>query len=103
MNLPNLIDHTSSSHLRNVLQSCHENRVNLYYYIFNGLVLAFFTIIAIATLYYCYTKKPSEYDRRQKLLRDQDYILSKIRFYQDNFKQKQSEFSNITNLPIIQS
>lgn len=103
MNLPNLIDQSSAIHLRNILYSCHEHRVNLYYYIFNGLILSFITIITITTLYYCYTKKPSEYERNQKLLKDQDYILSKIRFHQDNFKQKQSELSNITNLPIIQT
>jgi len=103
MNFPNLIDQTTSIHMRNVLQSCHENRVNLYYYIFNGLVLTIFSIITIITLYYCYNKKPSEYEKRQKQLKDQAYILSKIRHHQDNFKQKQSELSNITNLPFIHS
>jgi hypothetical protein len=51
-------------------------------------------VVGIAlTLYYCYKRKPSPWELRQKMLKDQDYILSKIRFYQ-------AEQRNLMSTPI---
>ena len=50
----------------------------------------------LATLYYCYTQKPNEYDRQQKLIKDQEYVMSKIRYYQDQRKTNEE-----TNFPVF--
>ncbi len=103
MNYPTLIESNSILHINNTLQKCHENRVSIYYYVLNGGILFLFVLIFGLALYFCYSNKPSEYEKRQKLLKDQEYILSKIRYHQDLHKQRQSQMSNITNLPYIHS
>ena len=45
--------------------------------------------------------KPTDYEKQRRMVKDQQYILSKIRFYQDiNEKQKHNS-SFITNLPVV--
>jgi|TARA_B100001057_G_C22869035_1_gene957904 hypothetical protein len=96
---PSLIDRNSKQYLVNVLQKCHENRVNVYYYALNlGVLFAFILIFGLA-LYNCYKNKPTEYEKRQQQLKDQEYILSKIRYHQDVHIQKKT--TNITNLPVV--
>lgn len=96
---PSLIDRNSKQYLVNVLQKCHENRVNVYYYALNlGVLFAFILIFGLA-LYNCYKNKPTEYEKNQKMLKDQEYILSKIRYHQDVHSQKKT--TNITNLPVV--
>lgn len=101
MNYPSLIDYNSRQHLTNTLQRCHENRTTIYYYALNIGVLVLFCVIFGSALYFCYKNKPTPYEKHQKILKDQEFILSKIRFHQDNYKQQQNQMSNITNLPFI--
>ena len=101
MNCPLLIEPTSRIYLNSTLQKCHDHRVGIYYYVLNGGILLLFVLLFGMALYYSYTNKPSEYEKHQKLLKDQEYILSKIRHLQVLHKQSQSEMSNITNLPFI--
>jgi len=104
MSFPQLIENSASYYLHQTLQKCHENRVNFYYYIFNISVLLLFLGIVGFTLYCCYANKPTEYERQQKMLKDQEYIVSKIRYYQEEGKQKNDGHSSyITDLPFIQS
>lgn len=98
---PKLIDNNSRTYLVNVLQKCHENRVNVYYYVFNLGILFFFILIFGFALYYSYTNKISDYEKKQKMLKDQEYILSKIRFHQQVHQEKNQQMSNITNLPVV--
>ena len=80
--MSHLIDHRLRSSLLNTLSTCHETRVQLYTYALNIVVFVGLTVGIGLTLYYCYKRKPTEYETRQKMLKDQDYILSKIRHYQ---------------------
>lgn len=104
MSLPQLIENTASYHLQQTLTKCHENRLNFYYYILNIGVLLLFIFIVGITLYYCYKSKPSEYEKQQKLLRDQEYVVSKIRYHQETNKHNREQHSShITDLPFIQT
>jgi hypothetical protein len=104
MNFPQLIENNASSHLQQTLHNCHVTRVNFYYYILNTSVLLLFVFVVGFILYYCYTNKPNDYEKQQNLLRDQEFIVSKIRFHQENMKQKREHHSsNITDLPFIQT
>ena len=96
---PQLIDSSAKDFIYNTLQKCHYNRIKIYTFALNiGVFLLFVSIFGF-TLYYCYKKKPSEEEARQKILRDQEYILSKIRFYQGENLAKKT--SSITQLPQI--
>jgi hypothetical protein len=96
---PQLIEHSLKSYMDNVLSNCHVTRVHVYHIVLNVSVFIVFILIIGITLYYCYKKKPSEIEYRQKMIRDQEYVLNKIRFYQE---QKNKQVSPITNLPIIE-
>lgn len=103
MSFPQLIENSASYYLQQTLQRCHETRVNFYYYVLNISVLLVFALIVGYTLYYCYTHKPNDYERYQKMLKDQEYVVSKIRYYQEETKQKREQNSSyITDLPFIQ-
>lgn len=100
MSFPRLIENNVSYYLQNTLQNCHENRVNVYYYFLNIMVLLLFVFIVGFTLYYCYNNKLSDYDKQQKMLKDQEFIVSKIRYYQEEVKQTNNNGSSmITDLP----
>jgi uncharacterized protein HemX len=77
-----LVENKLRSSLLNTLEGCHETRVQVYMTALNVVVLVLLVIGIGLTLYYCYKRQPSVLEQRQKMLKDQDYILSKIRFYQ---------------------
>jgi hypothetical protein len=96
---PHLIDYNARLFMNSVLQKCHDNRIYLYSIALNlGVFVAFVLVFGLA-LYYCYTKKPNEYERHEKMIKDQEYILSKIRFYQSEISNKKQ--SSITELPLL--
>jgi len=88
-----LIESRARTTLLHTLTGCHETRVRLYSTAFNLFVLVLLVVGIALTLYYCYKRKPSPWELRQKMLKDQDYILSKIRFYQ-------AEQRNLMSTPI---
>ena len=95
-----LIEPSVKNYLFNTLQKCHSNRVNIYFYALNIGVLFVFAIVVGFTLYYCYTQKPNEYEKHQQLIKDQEYVMSKIRYYQhQNKSDEETKFSSISNLP----
>jgi hypothetical protein len=102
MSFPQLTENNVSYYLQNTLQKCHENRVNVYYYFLNIMVLLTFFSIVGFILYYCYNHKLSDYDKQQKMLKDQEFIISKIRYFQEENKQTNNNGSSmITDLPSI--
>jgi len=98
--LPRLIEQGAQSYMSNVLHKCHDNRVNIYLYALNMGVLLLFIIITGLILYYCHKTKTTPEENRQKLLKEQEYILSKIKFYKDHQRSIASR-SSITGLPTM--
>jgi hypothetical protein len=68
MNVSHLIEPTVKYYLFNTLQSCHSNRVTIYYYVLNIGVFLLFAGITGYILYYCYTHKLSPYEKQKKML-----------------------------------
>jgi hypothetical protein len=95
-----LIEPTFKYALQNTLQSCHTCRVKYYNIIFNVIVFVVFVVVAGLTLYYSYKPPLTEEEKKHKLIKDQQYVLSKIRFYKDEFKK--NNVTNITSLPVLQ-
>lgn len=92
-----LIEPTTYSFLQNTLKRCHEQKVKIYCILLNMSVLILFLLITGSILYYCYKRKMTPQEKYEKMLKDQQYILSKIRYYQE--ERKKNSFTNITNLP----
>jgi hypothetical protein len=101
MSSPQLIEPMAKHYLFDTLKVCHNTRTTIYYYALNIGVFVLFASIFGYFLYYNYTHKLSDYEKERKMIRDQQYVLSKIRFYQEDRKQNQSRISNITNLPFV--
>jgi hypothetical protein len=97
---PKLIEPNTKGYLYQTLQNCHQNRVSVYYYALNTSVFVIFVGITGALLYYCNKYKLSPYEKQQKMIRDQHYILSKIRYYKDETQKiNDATVSSITQLP----
>jgi len=96
--VPRLIEPNVKYYLHDTLKRCREIRVTSYSTIFNLSILALFVGIFGLALYYCHTNKKTPEELRQKMIHDQEYILSKIRFYQS--EKHKATTSNLTNLPV---
>jgi hypothetical protein len=95
---PRLIETGAVYYMSNVLNSCHSNRVNIYLYALNIGVFVLFVFVVCLILYNCHKSKLSPEQAYQKQLKEQEYILSKIRFYKDHQASIASRAS-ITGLP----
>ena len=97
---PRLIETSAKTYMNNILNKCHDNRVNIYLYALNCGVLILFVFITGFILYYCHKTKISPQENYQKMAQEQDYILSKIRYYKEHQRNISSKAS-ITGLPIL--
>ena len=92
MESPNLIESNVQNYLYNTLQKCHETKSAMYGWIYNGVgFFIFFSIIAIV-LYLCRKRQLTPYEASEKMRKEQEYILSKIRDY---------TAPSITQLPFV--
>jgi hypothetical protein len=81
------------------LRECHEVRIGFYSRIFN-IVLFITMVFGIALFVYLKWKyRPTDEQRKEKMKREQEYILSQIRFYQE--QQRNASTTNITKLPVL--
>ena len=101
MEYSKLIEPHVRNHLTSTLQSCCETRSNVYYLALNIGVFILFICIFGSALYFCYKNKKTPEEIHNKMIKDQEYILNKIRFYQSS-KQVETT-SNISNLPAMNS
>jgi hypothetical protein len=74
--------------------------VNIYLYALNIGVFVFFVVLTAAVLYYCYKRRLSPEEAYQKQLKEQEYVLSKIRYYKEQQRNIASRAS-ITGLPTM--
>ena len=103
MDQPTLIEASTKNFLFSTLKQCHNNRVNLYYYAFNIGIFILFVVVTCSILYTCSQNKPTDYEKQQKLLRDQQYVMSKIKYYKDEVANTDNQDSTrVTNLPFMQ-
>jgi hypothetical protein len=98
--MPRLIEQGARSYMSEILNKCHENRVNIYLYSLNTGVFIGFCFIVFLVLYYCYKVKLTPEEEYQKKIKEQEYILSKIRFYKEHQRNIASKAS-ITELPVL--
>ena len=97
INVPSLIDTTTGNYIYNTLHNCHETRVKSYSFILNIIVLLLFFCLGGFILYLCFTRKLNTHEQQEKLLRDQQMILEKIRAFKEIQQNYHSE--TFTHLP----
>ena len=79
------------------LKTCHNKKKEYYNTIYNICFFLLFITITFIVLYHRYQKRPTKIDLINKETEKKQYILSKIKLYQD-IKQQNSQVM-ITNLP----
>jgi hypothetical protein len=102
MDSPKLIEHGTMQYMQSILSRCHENRVGLYLYALNIGVLIFFGAILFLILYYSYRTRLTPEETYQKRIKEQEYILSKIKVYKEHQHHIKSS-GGFTALPVTDS
>ncbi len=95
---PKLIEYSTRMQLSDRLTSCHNNKIKFNSLILNITIFVFFIVVFGVGLYMNRKMKLSPYDRHLKNMKDQEYILTKIRHYQ--IEQKERDTPKITSLPV---
>jgi len=88
MDVPKLIEEKTGNYLINILQKCHQTRIENYSFLFNIVITMFFIILAGITLYLCATRKKTVEQQYQQTINDQKYILNKIKEFKDIRKDR---------------
>lgn len=98
---PNLIDDSAKMYIDVLLQKSHEIRLNRNYTIFNAAIVVVFCLVFGGVLYYRYTSKLSSGEANYKIMKDQEFILSKIRWFKEQNERinQSASASAITGLP----
>ena len=99
MEFPRLIETNVQNYLFDNLQKCHQQKTTLYSWILNTSLFAIFFIVLFTVLYFCRKRKLLPHELEEKQIKEQQYVLSKIREYQMEKTKKPQTMSAITNLP----
>jgi hypothetical protein len=102
MDSPKLIEYGTMQYMQSILSQCHKNRVDIYLYALNIGVFLFFGVILFLILYYSYKTRMTPEELYQKRMREQEYILSKIKVYKEH-QHHIARNAGITTLPIVDS
>ena len=94
-----LIEPTILNNIQDKLMFCHEKKGRIQSWVFNMIGYSLFFIIVTLVLYCCRKRKMTPYEEAEKLRRDQDYIMSKIKQYQT--AKRPDNTSAITHLPVV--
>jgi len=96
MEYPRLVEANVRSYLYGTLNKCHEYKATIYSWTFNiGIFVVLVGVIGLV-LYCCRKRELPPWEKEAKMLREQNYVLSKIKEYQMDQKRQSSL---ITDLP----
>jgi len=95
---PSLTEPGVKYFLKETLKQCREFKINHNNVVFNISLLGGFAFILALILLYKYKGKLTPTEKRQKNLEKHQYILSKIKNFQEAKKQASQEL--ITGLPV---
>lgn len=101
INNPKLIEPGVKYFFKNILKECHNIKYNHYNFIYNITMLCLFVGILGIILYVKYKGNKSPEERYNKNLKDKQYIMSKLVYYNRVNLDNQTRIKNnmITNLP----
>ena len=99
MDTPKLIEHQAGHYMCQTLKHCHDKRIITYSLIFNVTIVLVFGIVTGLILYLLYKQKKTPDQQKENILRDQKYILEKIKSLKEQ-KQYYLENESITKMPM---
>lgn len=103
---PKLIDTSAIDYLDTALKKSHQIRVTYHRILWNGGLVFAFLFVFCVFLYYRYTNRPTAAEANYKLIKDQEFVLSKIRYFQEQNQKireagRMAEGSELTGLPVV--
>tara|TARA_B100001063_G_scaffold151723_1_gene141599 strand:+ start:1099 stop:1452 length:354 start_codon:yes stop_codon:yes gene_type:complete len=98
---PSLTEPGVKYFLSESLKKCHEQRVEVDYYMLNLGLLGVFVLFITVYLIYKYKTRPTEKDRENSKKLKRDYFVTKVRKMQADKAKELNQ--NITNLPKFES
>lgn len=99
---PKLIEPETKYHLWQTLQSCHDKRKNVFIGSWNLIIFLVFISVFGLGLYFCYIRRKrnlEEGNQKEKMQKDQEYILTKIRALKE-LDSYRNQMKSVTQLPI---
>jgi len=93
---PKLIEQGVRNYMNVVLHKCYDHRIHLYSIVLNVIVLVVFVGGLGMILWYCSTKKISPEEKRRKMIREQEHVLTKIREFQSQKHKQQEQLTELT-------
>ena len=101
INKPNLVQNTTKYFFNNVLKECHKIKESNYNLFYNISMFIIFILILGIILFYKYKGNKTKEEKYQETLKDKQYIMSKLVYYnRQNLENNQCIKNNmITNLP----
>lgn len=94
---PNLIEIGVKSFLNHTLKKCNDFKMKYFNTLYNFILFVFFILILTMILFFKYKGKITNDEKEMKDIEKKNYILSKIRNYQQNKLQQQQML--ISGLP----
>lgn len=95
---PILIEPGVKYFLHHTLKQCHITRENMHNFIMNVCIFLFFVFVVSMILLYKYKTRPSPKELEEKEHKKHEYILSKVKMYQEHKKRVNQAL--ITGLPL---
>ena len=96
-----LVDIDTKNYLYSVLKSCQETRLAVYSQIWNWIAWISIFVVVGSILYICWKYCPTEEQKRQRKIKTQKLVLSKMREMQEMNRYTQP--NGITFLPVIKN
>lgn len=98
---PILIESNYKNYISCILNNCNNYRSNNYNIIYNIIIFLLFLFVFTIGLYISYKYKMSPEQNKIRKHKEQEFILNKIRIYQEELKKNNEYKEQITNLPNI--
>jgi len=99
---PKLIDPHSLQYFHEILKKTHETRVKYHSILLNILLFVAILVVFGGCIYYKYKTKLTPEEDRYKMMKEYDYVLSRIRFFQEQEQKMKQSTNLITNLPDVE-
>lgn len=93
---PSLVEDGVKNFMNTTLNNCYQKKMEIYNWVVNITCFVVFLLLLISILYLFKKPKLTPYEMNEKIQREQEYVVSKIRDY----KEMHRSSSRITDLPI---
>lgn len=98
---PKLVDNGVKYFFKEVLKGCHNYKQHNYNTFYNASMFLLFVVVLTSVLYMRHKGNRSSREYYEKSMKDKDYIMSKLIYYNRQNIDNQQKIKNnmITNLP----